>query len=250
MGKITKKEITGFIGKNIQKFHKARLYNLLTLKLNEVLKRKNPYLFKAKDITTAQDIVKLILDAHLSSQEEGIFGGFLEALAIFICNKVYGGYKSSAEGIDLEFDKNNNKYIVAIKSGPNWGNSRQISKMLDDFRKAKKVLRTNARATNITAVNGCCYGIDDNPDKGDYIKLCGQRFWNFISGDESLYIKIIEPLGYQAKEKNKQFLREYGRVVNRFTMEFGKNYCSRSGDILWSKLVEFNSGKKRNTNCW
>lgn len=220
----------------------------MTLKLNEVLKRKNPYLFKAKDIATAQDIVKLILDAHLSSQEEGIFGGFLEELAIFICNKVYGGRKSSAEGIDLEFDKDSTKYIVTIKSGPNWGNSRQISKMLDDFKKAKKVLKTNAKATNIISVNGCCYGIDDNPDKGDYIKLCGQRFWTFISGDEHLYIKIIEPLGYQAKEKNKQFLQEYGRVINRFTMEFGKNYCSRGGDILWNKLVKFNSGKKRNSD--
>jgi len=214
--------------------------------LKEVLGRKNPYLFKAKDIATAPDLVKLILDAHLSSQEEGIFGGFLEELAIFICNKIYGGHKSSAEGIDLEFDKNNVKYIVTIKSGPNWGNSRQISKMLDDFRKAKKVLRTNAKTTNIIAVNGCCYGIDDNPDKGDYIKLCGQRFWAFISGDEHLYTKIIEPLGYRAKEKNDQFLQEYGRVINKFTLEFGKNYCSRDGDILWDKLVKFNSGKKKN----
>lgn len=218
----------------------------MTLKLNEVLKRKNPYLFKAKDIATAQDIVKLILDAHLSSQEEGIFGGFLEELAIFICNKVYGGRKSSAEGIDLEFDKDSTKYIVTIKSGPNWGNSRQISKMLDDFKKAKKVLRTNAKTTNIISANGCCYGIDDNPDKGDYIKLCGQRFWTFISGDENLYTKIIEPLGYQAKEKNEQFFQEYRRVINKFTMEFGKNYCSRDGDILWNKLVKFNSGKKSN----
>lgn len=193
--------------------------------------------------------MKLILDAHLSSQEEGIFGGFLEELAIFICNKVYDGQKSAAEGIDLEFDKNNVKYVVTIKSGPNWGNSRQISKMLDDFRKAKRVLRTNAKKINIIAINGCCYGIDDNPDKGDYIKLCGQRFWAFISGDDNLYTKIIEPFGYQAKEKNEHFLQEYGRVINKFTLEFGKNYCSRSGDILWGKLVKFNSGKKQDDSA-
>ena len=61
---------------------------------------KNPYLFKAKDINTAQDFVTFILDAHLSSQEETIFGGFLEELAIFICSQVYSGQKSAAEGID------------------------------------------------------------------------------------------------------------------------------------------------------
>jgi len=33
---------------------------------------------------------------------------------------------------------------------------------------------------NIVAVNGCCYGRDNRPDKGDYLKYCGQRFWEFI----------------------------------------------------------------------
>lgn len=190
-------------------------------------------------------MVKLVLDAHLSSQEEGIFGGFLEQLSVFICGKVYAGRKSSAEGIDLEFENNRTKYIVAIKSGPNWGNSRQISKMKDDFRKATRVLRTNSKAPSIMAVNGCCYGIDDNPDKGDYLKLCGQRCWTFISGDEDLYTKIVEPLGYQAKARNGQFLKEYAKVINKFTVEFGKEYCSRDGDILWNKLVQFNSGKRK-----
>ena len=31
-------------------------------------------------------------------------------------------------GIDLEFDKDGVRYIVTIKSGPNWGNSSQIGK--------------------------------------------------------------------------------------------------------------------------
>jgi len=249
MGKVTESEIVSFIGQNIQKFHKARLESLLKLKLNLVLKRKNPYLFKAKNIATAQDLVKTVLDAYLSSQEEGVFGGFLEELAIFICGKVYRGRKSSAEGIDLEFEKGSAKYIVAIKSGPNWGNSRQIAKMRDDFLKAKRVLRTNARTANIVAVNGCCYGIDDAPDKGDYLKLCGQRFWTFISGDGNLYIKIIEPLGFQARVKNDQFMKEYSKVINKFTVEFAKNYCSSAGEIQWNKLVKFNSGKKTNLDA-
>lgn len=51
------------------------------------------------------------------------------------------------------------------------------------------------------AVNGCCYGRDKHPDKGDYFKYCGQSFWEFISGYEDLYTGIIEPLGHKAKEK-------------------------------------------------
>ena len=122
MNPISKSEIEDFISENINNYHTTILDRLLELKLRNILKRKNPYLFKAKSINTSQDLVKSVLDAHLSSQEEGIFGNFLEQLALFICTKVYGGSKSSAEGIDLEFEKDSIRYIVSIKSGPNWGN--------------------------------------------------------------------------------------------------------------------------------
>ena len=190
MKPITQQEITDYVEANIQGFHQKRLDNLQKLKLMNVVKRKNPYLFKAKNINTAQDFVKTILDAFLSSQEEGIFGGFLEELAIFICAQVYGGQKSSAEGIDLEFEKDSIRYIVSIKSGPNWGNSSQIAKLRDNFRKAKRILSTNTSSTNVVAVNGCCYGKDRTSDKGDYLKLCGQKFWAFISGNDNLYTDI------------------------------------------------------------
>lgn len=243
MGKTTKKEISEFIEPNIQQFHNRRLENLTELKLKKILSRKNPYLFRAKNQNTAQDLVKTILDAHLSSQEEGIFGGFLEELAIFICHKVFGGRKSSSEGIDLEFSKDGNVYIVSIKSGPNWGNSRQIARMKDDFKRAKRILGTNTSKQKVIAVNGCCYGKDKNSDKGDYLKLCGQMFWEFISGDETLYTEIIEPLGHKAKEKNEKFSVEYAKVINKFTREFATEYCDENGSILWGKLVKFNSGK-------
>jgi hypothetical protein len=217
-----------------------------SLKLDNILKRKNPYLFKAKNVQTTSEIIRLLLDAHLSSQEEGIFGGFLEELAIFINSKIFNGRKSGSEGIDLEFEDKDIKYIVSIKSGPNWGNSQQIQRMKDNFKRAKIVLGTNAPKLNIISINGCCYGVDDNPNKGDYLKLCGQRFWEFISGDNNFYIDIIEPLGYKAKEKNEKFQKEYSKVINKFVIIFSKDYCSNDGSILWDKLIEFNSGMKKN----
>ena len=240
---ITQQEITDYVAANIQVFHQKRLDSLQKLKLMNVVKQKNPYLFKAKNINTAQDFVKGILDARLSSQEETIFGGFLEELAIFICSQVYGGRKSSAEGIDLEFEKDGIRYIVSIKSGPNWGNSSQVAKLRDNFRKAKRVLRTNVSSTNVVAVNGCCYGRDGTPDKGDYLKLCGQRFWTFISGDDNLYTDIVEPLGHQAKEKNEQFMEEYAKVINKFTSEFIGKFCDAEGNMLWEEIVKFNSAE-------
>lgn len=213
------------------------------LKLIQVLKRKNPYLFKAKNINDAHDLVKLILDAHLSSQEETLFGEFLERLAIFVCGRIFNGRKSSAEGIDLEFTRDGIFYIVSVKSGPNWGNSSQIKRMVDNFKQAKRILRTGNNKANIQAVNGCCYGQENQPDKGDYIKLCGQEFWGFISGNDNLFVDIVEPLGYRAKERNEEFFSEYSRILNLFTREFMDSFCV-DGRIDWDKLVRFNSGKK------
>ncbi|WP_299983168.1 PmeII family type II restriction endonuclease [Desulfobacula sp.] len=245
MKPISKEAIIAYVEDNIPDFHLNRIEKLKKLKLNKVLKRKNPYLFKVKNVNTAGDFVKTILGAHLSSQEETLFGGFLEGLAIYICNYVYNGIKSSAEGIDLEFEKDNAKYIVSIKSGPNWGNSSQIKKMKDNFRKTKRILGTNvATSTNVIAVNGCCYGKDNVPDKGEYLKLCGQYFWEFVSGNANLYTEIVEPLGHKAKEKNDQFYIEYAKVINKFSMEFMGMFCDSSGEILWEKVVKFNSGIK------
>ena len=130
------KDITKYVEDNIGVFHQKRIERLDHLKLKTVLKKKNPYLFKAKHILTASEIVQGIADAFISSAEETIFGDWLEGLAIFINQRVYNGWKSGIPNIDLEFDKDNIRYIVNIKSGPNWGNSSQISKMKSDFKTA------------------------------------------------------------------------------------------------------------------
>ena len=241
MKKLNLKDVTQYVEKNIGTFHQKRIQSLDGLKLSQVLKRKNPYLFKAKYVLTAEQIIRGIVDAHISSNEETIFGDWLEGLAIFINQKVYSGKKSGIIGIDLEFDNKGNRYIITIKSGPNWGNSSQIAKMVVDFKTAKKTLRTSNSQLNIIAVNGCCYGRDNNSDKGDYFKYCGQKFWEFISGEKELYTEIIEPLGHKAKEKNDDFMKSYSQMINKFTKEFANEYCDNKGDIDWKKLVEFNS---------
>lgn len=244
MKNLNLNDVLQYVENNIGVFHEKRIQSLDNLRLSKILKRKNPYLYKAKNVLTADEIIRSIVDAHLSSSEEGIFGDWLEGLAIFINEKVYGGWKSGIPGVDLEFDYEGRRYIVTIKSGPNWGNSSQIKRLKDDFRTAKKTLRTSNSQMNVVAINGCCYGKERNSDKGDYFKYCGQEFWKFISGEEDLFIEIIEPLGYKAKEKNETFMKSYAQMLNKFTKEFTTNYCKESGEIDWEKLVKFNSKSK------
>ncbi len=243
MKPLNTQEVIDFVETHIADFHQRRLEGLSKINLHTMIKKKNPYLFKAKNLERAQDIVKGFLDAHLSSQEEGMFGTFLENLAIFVCSKTLGGRKSAAEGIDLEFEKQNIFYLVSIKSGPNWGNSSQVAKMRDNFKTAMQRQRANSHGQVVQSVNGCCYGktTEKNYDQGFYWKLCGQSFWKLVSGDEELYWKIVEPLGHKAKEKNKSFYQEYDRLLNMLTKRFLDAFCESDGSINWKKIVEFNA---------
>lgn len=81
MKKLNNHDVLEYVENNIGTFHKKRIQALDGLKLQQVLKRKNPYLFKAKYLLTADQIVKGIVDAFISSNEETIFGDWLEGLA-------------------------------------------------------------------------------------------------------------------------------------------------------------------------
>jgi len=133
MNRIDMGKVSQFVNQNISRFHENKLISLQSLNLKLVLRKKNPYLFRAKNLNIAAELVVSILDAYLSSSEEKLFGDFLEELGIFISAKTCGGRKSVATGIDLEFERGATLYLVSIKSGPNWGNSSQQGKQEGDF---------------------------------------------------------------------------------------------------------------------
>ena len=238
---ISLKELTSFVNDNIVGFHQSRLNRLENIELNEVLRKKNPYLFKAKNISIASDLVQGVLDAFLSSTEEELFGQFLEDLAIFVVSRTCGGQKSPAEGIDFEFENDGVHYVVSVKSGTNWGNSAQQKKQETNFQTALKILRQSQHTKNVEAVLGCCYGKTKTSYLRGYKKIVGQSFWYFISGNANLYTDIIEPLGHKAREHNDDFLLQKGKVINLFSRQFMDDYCD-NGTINWKRLVEYNSG--------
>jgi hypothetical protein len=234
-------EVNTYANENVEGFHRKRIALLEGLKLDNLL-TKNPYLFKAKNIITAGDLMAGLLDARLSSSEEKLFGDFLEDLAIFIAGRTCNGHKSTAPGVDLEFENNDIYYIVSIKSGPNWGNSSQQSKLAEDLRKAVTRVKQSRHGANVQPVLGICYGKTRTSYLRGYLKVVGQNFWYLVSENEQLYTDIIEPIGYRAKEHNDAFYDEKVRIVNRFTGEFIDRFCDDTGAIDWVKLVEFNSG--------
>lgn len=253
MKKIDYEKLNSFIVSDIiQPFYQIRLNRLKPVKLTTIIKRKNPYLFKAKNIETAGELVKNILDAFLSSQEETIFGDLMENLAIHICQQVFNG-KKAEEGkyrsIDLIFERESKTYIVSIKSGPNWGNSDQVNAMRKNFKKARQILKTKVDKKEIVSVNGCMYGRDNQPHKVNkkdpelsYYKICGQPFWELISGDKEFYKKIIQPLDKEAKKRDDFFKNLYIKKINEMTKDIVDLFYTKD-NLDWNKIVEYVSKK-------
>ena len=251
MRKLDYEKLNKFIISDvIGPFYEVRFDRLTSATLDTVIKRKNPYLFKAKNIETAGDLAKNVLDAFLSSQEETIFGDLMENLAIHICHLVFGGVKAEERkfrSIDLIFERDSKLYIVGIKSGPNWGNSDQVNAMRRNFKNARKIIRSenNGSTKSVVAVNGCMYGRDNHPHKVikkdpqlSYYKLCGQSFWELISGDDTLYQKIIQPLDKEAKKRDETFRNLYTKKTNEMTKGIIELFCS-DNVLEWNKIVDY-----------
>ncbi|MFA6529027.1 MAG: PmeII family type II restriction endonuclease [Candidatus Gracilibacteria bacterium] len=251
--KINYEKLNTFIASDVIKpFYDIRLTRLESAKLSDVSKRKNPYLFKAKNIETAGDLAKSILDAFLSSQEETIFGDLMENLAIHVCHEVFKGEKAEEgkyRSVDLIFERDKKIYIVGIKSGPNWGNADQVSTMKNNLKVAKVLLRKKyGKKQEIISVNGCIYGRDNRPEKVNsdpeltYHKICGQAFWELVSGDDQLYKKIIRPLDKEAKKRDETFKELYVKKINEMTKDVVDLFYTKD-DLDWDKIIDYVSKK-------
>ena len=99
------------IASALETFYGTLIEKIDGLNIQKVMKRKNPYLYRAKAMQSATEIVDSVLTAFVSSSEETIFGNcFFEPIAI----AASGGNKALAEGIDIMIQNNETNTISAI----------------------------------------------------------------------------------------------------------------------------------------
>ena len=98
------------IASALETFYGTLIEKIDGLNIQKVMKRKNPYLYRAKAMQSATEIVDSVLTAFVSSSEETIFGNcFFEPIAI----AASGGNKALAEGIDIMIQNNETNTIRA-----------------------------------------------------------------------------------------------------------------------------------------
>ena len=248
MNEITLDEVRAFVEQHIGDFHESRLETLKKSDLEVLLKGKNPYLFRAKGVETAQELVESLLDAKLSSSEETIMGGFLEELAIFVIGKTAGGQKSGIPGVDFEYTLSGKRYLFSMKSSLKWGNAGQWKDLEKSLQTAIKVINQSSQTQNVECYLGVSYGKAKRTLKRGIInQVCGQEFWYMISGRLDFYKEIVEPIGYRAKEQNESFNDEKTKIVNSLTKKIVIDFMDEEGNLRWDEIAKFNSGNLEGT---
>jgi hypothetical protein len=229
----------------LAKFYARRIGALESLNLSEVLRRKNPYLFRAKGIGNAAEMVSELLAAHISSSDETIFGSeFFEP----ICKHASKFVIAAARGSDFVLEADDAYQAISLKSGPNAFNSDQVSKLNDRFREIEDSLRATLRTLRkqFVPIMGCAYGKGNlAPQKSRrYFKLAGQEFWERVTGDSAFYLKLVSLMRDDPDKHRPAFTEAWDRAVNRFVRDFTAAFCNDIGEIEWERLVAFNSGRR------
>lgn len=239
---LTSKQIEEHVQQCLDNFYTRRIAKLSKLKLNDTLKRKNPYLYRAIGTESASELIGQFLSAYMSSSDEGIFGdAFFEPLAKLVSSATTAG----GEGADIVRETTTTYTAIAVKSGPSVFNAMSRRRQNQEFMSLRS--RMMKLQKHFDAIVGYCYGKKASNTKGSdqiFRELAGQAFWQELTGDSEFYLKIIAAMRTKPIEHKIAFREEWDKALNRFLREFTADYCHPDGAINWNLLLEFNSGMR------
>lgn len=161
------------ISESLREFHRRRLQAAQKLRVLPLLRRKNPYLYRALGIEIASDFMSSLLQSHLKESEETIFGdAFFEPLALIAS----GGKTSPTEGVDIVVETDTKYLAIAVKSGPNIFSSSQKRRQNTEFNSLRSRLLKTQKAYD--PLLGHAYGrlISGPNENKNYRDSSGQAF--------------------------------------------------------------------------
>ena len=202
------------------------------LRMRDIVKRKNPYLYRASGVSTCEEFVNRAFTEDTSTIGENYFGSFFESVARIVS----GGIKPAGGGeIDLEVRRDNAAYLYTIKSGPGGYNSSTEAKARTDLGHAERRLRQDRVTTHKKMAYA--YGRRTTSFKDGIEKLASKDFWYELSADEQFYRKLLEICA----ELTPLFEADVNAPYQRLLNEAHELFCE--GDsIRWDKVIRIVSG--------
>ena len=213
-------------------FTQPIIEKLSKLKMRDIIRRKNPYLYRASGISTCEELVNRAFTEYTSTLGENYFGSFFESIA----RVVSGGIKPASGGeIDLDVRKGDRAYLYTIKSGPGGYNSSAEAKARLDFAHAEQRLRQDRITTHKKM--GYAYGRRKTSFKDGVEKLASKDFWAELSDDKDFYIKFLDVCA----ELNPLFEADVNSPYQVLLNEAHELLCE-DDVIRWDKVMRLVSG--------
>ncbi len=169
------------------------------------------------NITPINAAKVLLYPRILGTSFSTIFGDRMQKF----CVEYLGASASGITGMDIEFvdKKNDQEVIMQLKAGPNTINKDDVEPIIESFKQAIRLKRTNKVNVMPTFAMGITYGTIDQIS-GHYKKIMntdllvqpnipvyiGKDFWERITGTENFYswlvsqfIAVSDELDYSTK---------------------------------------------------
>ena len=160
---------------------------LRSLNIKDIIKNKNPYLYRASGIITCEELVRRAFQDSVSASPEGYFGAFFEGVARIIS----GGIKPVGGGeVDLDVRSGNTAHLYVIKSGAKGFNDSSRDKAERDLESAERRLWQDRITTRKKIA--FAYGRKKSDIKRGIEVLSSNQFWAETSGDQEFYKKLLD----------------------------------------------------------
>lgn len=223
MRQLNEAHLREHVTAKVDKFRKSLLKSLKEITLEELIRKKNPYLLLTICGTTGEAIMTALLD-WISSSRESKFGGILEDIGLFVAGRTKSAYstgslKSGVKGLDYEFVRNGIRMGISSKSGGSWGNSQSSLAQNDQLKGFKNTVTGNIAKHVVVPAMGIFYGKTKTrrPSRKQKcpVKFVGQNFWTLLGGDPEVYVKVLEFMRIGSEAFESHFYTEMDAAIER-----------------------------------
>jgi hypothetical protein len=200
--------------------------------MRDIIKGKNPYLYRASGIRTCDDLVRRVLVDYGSASVEGDFGKFFETVA----QVASGGVKPAGGGeVDLDIRIDGVARLYAIKSGAKGFNSSSYDKAKRDLNSAERRLRQDRVRTEKKIA--FAYGRKTTSFREGIEHMASKDFWAEVSGDADFYEKLLRACDALAYLYTADMRAPYDGLL----AEAHHLFC-KDNEIDWERILKLVSG--------
>lgn len=219
-----------FFRERVAENHKANTEKLTSLAKFNINPFTHKYLanFAFGDSSAINMAKALVYPRVLGTSISTTFGTQLQ----YFCNEVLDSFASTTSGIDIEFIDaiDGRRKYCQVKAGPQTINHDDVKTICDHFNAIKNLARTNGM-TDFNPLFDCVVGVFYGTPSAlsvhykdiqkSYPVICGQEFWERLTGDAHFYDALINAFAEVADEINCSDAVE--NVINTLAKEIEKS---------------------------